>query len=143
MLAIYLGNFIHFNKLKNGREFLANFNRMDKVVEHGKGFPSLSARKEMLTLIQEYAKLLSEEILIEESNAIFNEKIESLELPTRAKFGLLAENIAHVGQLVQMSENDILRIPGLGRVSFTQIQNTLERSGLRLGMEINNWEIPR
>ena len=52
---------------------------------------------------------------------------------------LKAENIFYIGDLIQRSENDLLKTPNLGRKSLTEIKEVLAARGLALGMKLENW----
>lgn len=47
--------------------------------------------------------------------------------------------MVYLGDLVQRTEAELLRIPGLGRESLRGIRATLSLHGLRLGMDLPNW----
>lgn len=65
--------------------------------------------------------------------------VEELELPVRAANCLKAENIYLIGDLVQRSENDLLKTPNLGKKSLMEIKSVLSQRGLSLGMMLENW----
>lgn len=65
--------------------------------------------------------------------------IEDLELTVRSTNCLKAENIYFVGDLIQRSENELLKTPNLGKKSLTEIKNVLASHSLSLGMRIENW----
>ena len=65
--------------------------------------------------------------------------VDDLELTVRAANCLKAENIHYIGDLVQKSENDLLKTPNLGRKSLTEIKTVLATRGLNLGMIIPEW----
>ena len=46
------------------------------------------------------------------------------------------ENIIYIGDLIQISEQEILRTPNLGRTSLNEIKAALATIGLRFGMKI-------
>lgn len=54
---------------------------------------------------------------------------------------LLYDNdIIFVGDLVQLTEEKILKIENMGRVAVNAIKEFLNKNGLELGMAIPNWE---
>jgi len=53
---------------------------------------------------------------------------------------LLIKNIFRFGELVQLSENELLRIKNFGRKCLEEINNIVGAYGLRLNLEIINWE---
>ncbi|MFN7096220.1 MAG: DNA-directed RNA polymerase subunit alpha [Gammaproteobacteria bacterium] len=65
--------------------------------------------------------------------------IEDLELTVRSTNCLKAENIFFVGDLIQRSENELLKTPNLGKKSLTEIKNVLASHSLSLGMHLDNW----
>lgn len=68
--------------------------------------------------------------------------VDELELTVRSANCLKAENIYHIGDLVQRSETELLRTPNLGKKSLTEIKDTLASHGLSLGMRLENWPPP-
>jgi len=66
-------------------------------------------------------------------------KVEHLDLTVRSQNCLKNENIVYVGDLVQKSEQDMLRTPNFGRKSLNEIKETLSRMNLSLGMETPGW----
>lgn len=65
--------------------------------------------------------------------------VDDLELTARAANCLKAESIYYIGDLVQRSENDLLKTPNLGRKSLLEIKSVLVQKGLNLGMYIEGW----
>lgn len=65
--------------------------------------------------------------------------VDDLELTVRAANCLKAENIYYIGDLVQRTENDLLKTPNLGKKSLMEIKSVLAQRGLMLGMIIENW----
>lgn len=74
-----------------------------------------------------------------ELNPVLLRPVDDLELTVRAANCLKAENIFYIGDLVQRSENDLLKTPNLGKKSLTEIKSVLSSRGLSLGMDIENW----
>jgi DNA-directed RNA polymerase subunit alpha len=74
-----------------------------------------------------------------EVNPVLLRPVDDLELTVRAANCLKAENIFYIGDLVQRSENDLLKTPNLGKKSLTEIKSVLSSRGLSLGMAIENW----
>ena len=66
-------------------------------------------------------------------------KVGELQLSVRTADCLRLNNIVRIGDLVRMSEAELLRMPNLGRRSLNEIKEVLVTIGLRLGMEIPNW----
>ncbi|WP_139057268.1 DNA-directed RNA polymerase subunit alpha, partial [Candidatus Ichthyocystis hellenicum] len=65
--------------------------------------------------------------------------VDDLELTVRSANCLKAENIYYIGDLVQRSENELLRTPNLGRKSLMEIKEVLSDYGLSLGMKVEAW----
>lgn len=72
-------------------------------------------------------------------NPIFVRPVDDLELTVRSANCLKAESIFYIGDLVQRTENDLLKTPNLGKKSLTEIKNVLASHGLSLGMRLDNW----
>jgi DNA-directed RNA polymerase subunit alpha len=66
-------------------------------------------------------------------------KVDELELSVRSANCLKNDNIIYIGDLVQKSEQEMLRTPNFGRKSLNEIKEVLSQMGLHLGMEILNW----
>jgi len=65
--------------------------------------------------------------------------VDDLELTVRSANCLKAENIFYIGDLIQRSENELLKTPNLGRKSLNEIKEVLASRGLTLGMKLDNW----
>jgi len=65
--------------------------------------------------------------------------VDDLELTVRSANCLKAENIYYIGDLIQRSENELLKTPNLGRKSLNEIKEILASKGLTLGMKLENW----
>ena len=65
--------------------------------------------------------------------------VDDLELTVRSANCLKAENINYIGDLIQRSENELLKTPNLGRKSLNEIKEVLASRGLTLGMRLDNW----
>ena len=65
--------------------------------------------------------------------------VDDLELSVRSANCLKAENIYYIGDLIQRSENELLKTPNLGRKSLNEIKEVLASRGLTLGMKLENW----
>lgn len=68
--------------------------------------------------------------------------VDDLELTPRSSNCLKAQSIHYIGDLIQYSENDLLRTPNLGRKSLNEIKQVLAEHGLSLGMKLENWPTP-
>ncbi|MGE0797125.1 MAG: DNA-directed RNA polymerase subunit alpha [Lautropia sp.] len=65
--------------------------------------------------------------------------VDDLELTVRSANCLKAENIYYIGDLIQRTENELLKTPNLGRKSLNEIKEVLASRGLTLGMRLENW----
>ncbi len=65
-----------------------------------------------------------------------NKKVEDLELHIRTLNVLKALNIDTIRDLVQRTENEMLKQPNFGRKSLNEIREVLDSMSLYLGMEV-------
>ena len=65
--------------------------------------------------------------------------VDELELTVRSANCLKAESIFYIGDLIQRTENELLKTPNLGRKSLNEIKEVLAVRGLTLGMKLENW----
>ncbi len=65
--------------------------------------------------------------------------VDELELTVRSANCLKAENIYYIGDLIQRTENELLKTPNLGRKSLNEIKEVLDSRGLTLGMKLESW----
>jgi len=68
--------------------------------------------------------------------------VDDLELTVRSANCLKAEHICYIGDLIQRTENELLKTPNLGRKSLNEIKEVLASRGLTLGMKLENWPPP-
>jgi len=72
---------------------------------------------------------------IEETHReLINKSIDDLFLGVRAHNGLKNANIRTVGELLQLSESELLKIHGIGNVTYRGIKDVLSKLGLPLRM---------
>jgi len=83
--------------------------------------------------------LLEPEEKKEEIDPVLLQPVDDLELTVRSANCLKAENLYYIGDLIQRSENELLKTPNLGKKSLTEIKNILASRGLSLGMRLENW----
>jgi len=73
----------------------------------------------------------------------FNENlfrpIEDLNFSVRSANCLQSADLKYVGELVQKTENDLLKTKNFGRKSLNEIKETLHSMGLELGMKLDNY----
>jgi DNA-directed RNA polymerase subunit alpha len=67
--------------------------------------------------------------------------VDDLELTVRSANCLKAENIYLIGDLVQKTENELLKTPNLGKKSLLEIKDILATKGLSLGMRLEGWPL--
>jgi DNA-directed RNA polymerase subunit alpha len=65
--------------------------------------------------------------------------VDELELSVRSANCLQNANITLIGELVQKSEQDMLKTKNFGRKSLKEIKEILATMGLALGMKFDNW----
>jgi len=65
--------------------------------------------------------------------------VDDLELTVRSANCLKAESIYYIGDLIQKTENELLKTPNLGRKSLNEIKEVLATKGLTLGMKLESW----
>lgn len=65
--------------------------------------------------------------------------VDELELSVRSANCLQNANITLIGELVQRTEQDMLKTKNFGRKSLKEIKEILASMGLSLGMKIDNW----
>jgi DNA-directed RNA polymerase subunit alpha len=86
------------------------------------------------------SSFITKEISEQQSiNPIFLRPVDDLELTVRSANCLKAESIFYIGDLVQRTENDLLKTPNLGKKSLTEIKNVLASHSLGLGTRVDNW----
>lgn len=66
--------------------------------------------------------------------------IDELELSVRATNCLKSANIALVGELVQKTENDMLKTKNFGKKSLDEIRRVLQEMGLEFGQRVESFE---
>jgi len=66
-------------------------------------------------------------------------KVDELELSVRSANCLKNDNIVYIGDLVQKTEQEMLRTPNFGRKSLNEIKEVLASMGLTLGMTVPGW----
>lgn len=71
-----------------------------------------------------------------------NKSVDELDLSVRSQNCLNNANIKYIGQLVQKSENDMLRTKNFGRKSLKELKELLSDLKLQLGMKLDSWTVP-
>ena len=94
----------------------------------------------MFVNFEEPQRLRAEEPRIElPFNPNLLRKVDELELSVRSANCLKNDNIVYIGDLVQKSEQEMLRTPNFGRKSLNEIKEVLTTMGLSLGMSVPDW----
>lgn len=83
--------------------------------------------------------MAAEEAKSPQIDPILLQPVDDLELTVRSANCLKAENIYYIGDLIQRTENELLKTPNLGRKSLNEIKEVLAGKGLTLGMRLENW----
>lgn len=65
--------------------------------------------------------------------------VDELELSVRAANCLKKANIKYIGELVQKTENEMLKTKNFGRKSLNEIKEVLTEMGLHLGIKVADW----
>jgi DNA-directed RNA polymerase subunit alpha len=68
--------------------------------------------------------------------------VNELELSVRAANCLRNANIRYIGELVQKTEQEMLKTKNFGRKSLNEIKEILQEMGLHLGMKLENFAVP-
>ncbi len=99
--------------------------------------------KDQLTIFinfEEETETLEEEVRAEPA---FNENlfrsVDELELSVRSANCLKNADIRYIGELVQKTEQEMLKTKNFGRKSLNEIKEILSEMGLSLGMKIDNF----
>ncbi|MBI4356917.1 MAG: DNA-directed RNA polymerase subunit alpha [Gammaproteobacteria bacterium] len=73
---------------------------------------------------------------------VLSRSVDDLELTVRSANCLKAEDVHYIGELIQKTEQQLLKTPNLGRKSLTEIKNILTNRGLSLGTRLEDWKRP-
>jgi DNA-directed RNA polymerase alpha subunit len=99
-------------------------------------------RKEHESLTRLYRSALLRESSQNTADGFFSHYVISLRLGSRLTNILRSYEIFYIGDLVAMTEAEMLRMPRLGKQSIRQIQQALDIRGLHLGMDVSDWQRP-
>lgn len=77
-----------------------------------------------------------------EINPYLSRPVDDLELSVRSANCLRNANIRFIGELVQRTENEMLKTKNFGRKSLNEIKQLLSEMGLGLGFKIDGWDKP-
>jgi DNA-directed RNA polymerase subunit alpha len=75
---------------------------------------------------------------LEIRNENLNRSVEELELSVRSYNCLKNANIQTIGELIQKTEQEMLRTKNFGRKSLSEIKEILQNMGLGLGMKVDD-----
>lgn len=105
--------------------------------------------KEQMSVFINFDESLAEpEVVAEEEsfdseiNPYLSRPVDDLELSVRSANCLRNANIRYIGELVQRTENEMLKTKNFGRKSLNEIKQLLSEMGLGLGANIAGWEKP-
>jgi DNA-directed RNA polymerase subunit alpha len=103
--------------------------------------------KDQLTIFinfEETAEPLHETVSEEmvKLNENLDKSVDELELSVRSANCLQNANIRYIGELVQKSEQEMLKTKNFGRKSLKEIKEILAEMGLQLGMKLDGWVSP-
>lgn len=65
--------------------------------------------------------------------------VDALGLGTRAATHLRNDNIVYVGDMIQKTRGEMLSVPGLGKVTYSEMEAALARHGLTFGTVSADW----
>ena len=125
-----------------------NLDRLNIVIETNGSVDAEESVKRAATILQDQLSSFVElEPVVEEEPQppsddfppMYLSAVDELELTVRSANCLKAEQIYYIGDLIQKSEQDLLRTPNLGRKSLNEIKEVLTEKNLELGTEIENW----
>ena len=125
-----------------------NLDKLNMIIETNGSVDAEVAIKRAATILQDQLSSFVELELVEEEAALPTSEdfdpqllaaVDELELTVRSANCLKAEQIYYIGDLIQKSEQDLLRTPNLGRKSLNEIKEVLTEKGLDLGTAIENW----
>ena len=125
-----------------------NLDRLNIIIETNGSVDAEEAVKRAATILQDQLSSFVElEPVVEEEPQptsddfpqLYLSAVDELELTVRSANCLKAEQIYYIGDLIQKSEQDLLRTPNLGRKSLNEIKEVLTEKNLELGTEIENW----
>lgn len=125
-----------------------NLDKLNIELETNGSIDAEAAIKRAATILQGQLSSFVELELLEEEEALptsddFDPQllaaVDELELTVRSANCLKAEQIYYIGDLIQKSEQNLLRTPNLGRKSLNEIKAVLTDKGLKLGTVIEKW----
>ncbi len=77
------------------------------------------------------------------TDPFFNQRLEELKnLGKSTRNKLEKEGVFYIGELVRMTELDLLKMPNIGKKSLDEIVMALAEEDMQLGLDIDPWEAP-
>jgi hypothetical protein len=123
-----------------GHQQMALLLRMRELVTQQKAlFEGVAALRPEFKWATRYIKLTSREPFQPKLNRYLPRKVDDLELSVRSARAIRNDNIIYIGDLVQKTEWEMLRIPNFGRKSLNELKEVLSTMGLRFGMDNPGW----
>lgn len=125
-----------------------NLDKLNIIIETNGSVDAELAVKRAAIILQDQLSSFVELELVEEEEALPTSEdfdpqlltaVDELELTVRSANCLKAEQIYYIGDLIQKSEQDLLKTPNLGRKSLNEIKAVLLDKSLALGTVIENW----
>ncbi|MBF0281352.1 MAG: DNA-directed RNA polymerase subunit alpha [Zetaproteobacteria bacterium] len=98
--------------------------------------------RDQLVIFTDFSALeaiVADEPVGETIEDLLAQPIDHLDLSVRSMNCLKSDDIFLVGDLVQRTEQDMLKTPNFGRKSLNEIKEVLESMNLSLGMTLENW----
>jgi DNA-directed RNA polymerase alpha subunit len=77
--------------------------------------------------------------LSDEQKRILAKPLKEVDLSVRTANCLAWLGLARIGDLVQLTESDLLRTPNFGRKCLSEVRSLLESANLRFGLHIPTW----
>jgi DNA-directed RNA polymerase subunit alpha len=108
---------------------------------------TLKDHLQLFIKLEEELEMAEEEVVDEETLKVRNllkTKVDELELSVRSSNCLRAANIQTLEDLVQKTEQEMLKYRNFGRKSLTELNTILAELGLSFGMDISKYkELPK
>jgi DNA-directed RNA polymerase subunit alpha len=82
------------------------------------------------------AEVPAEKEYVSELERKLAQSVETLDLSVRASNCLASQKIQTIGQLVRMTEDDLLKVRSFGKTSLREVKRKLADLGLSLGMDL-------
>ena len=114
--------------------------RMRELVSRQKAlFEGVATLRPEFKWATRYIKRVSKKSVEPKFHRYLLKKVDELELSVRSANCLKNDNIIYIGDLVQKTEPEMLRMPNFTPNSLNEIKEVLASMELRLGMDIPGW----